>query len=54
MRSAIGILRSQLPWHDPTHQPLPRYYDEWIGQWQAGEDVTRLYGQPPTIAEEAR
>jgi len=50
MRSALGILASQLPFHDPIHQPLPKYYDEWIGKYSAGEDVTRLYGQPPTIA----
>jgi len=54
MRSALGILSSQLPWHNPTHQPLPNYYDEWIGRWTAGEDVTQIYGQPPMIPEEAR
>ncbi len=54
LRSALGILSSQLPWHNPTHQPLPPYYDEWIGEWKSGEDVTRLYGQPPTITQEAR
>ena len=54
LRSAVGVLASQLPWHDPTHQPLPSYYDEWIGQWRGGEDVTRLYGQPANIAEVAR
>jgi predicted metal-dependent hydrolase len=53
-RSAFGILSSQLPWQDPTHQPLPNYYDEWIGRWRGGEDVTRLYGRAPTIAEEVR
>lgn len=47
IRSAIGVVSSQLPWHDPTHQPLPSYYDEWIGRWSNGEDVTGLYGQPP-------
>jgi predicted metal-dependent hydrolase len=54
MRSAIGVLASQAPWHDPTHQSLPRYYDEWIGHWTSGQDVMRLYGQPPMTAEEAR
>lgn len=53
LRSAFGILASQTPWHDPTHQPLPNYYDEWIGQWSSGQDVTRLYGRPPVLAEEA-
>jgi len=54
LRSALGILSSQLPWHNPTHQPLPNYYDEWIGHWTSGEDITQLYGQPPMIHEEAR
>ena len=53
-RSAIGILNSQLPWHDPTHQPLPNYYEEWLGHWTAGEDVRRIYGNPPNLAEGAR
>ena len=30
----------------PTHQPLPAYYDEWIGRWRGGEDVRKFYGQP--------
>jgi predicted metal-dependent hydrolase len=50
LRSALGILASQAPFHDPTHQPLPDYYDEWLGRWSSGEDVTRLYGEPPTNA----
>ncbi len=54
IRSAVGILNSQLPWHDPTHQPLPDYYDEWIGQWSAGDDVTQLYGRPPMVAGDTR
>lgn len=45
-RSAMGILNSQAPWHNPTHQPIPNYYQEWLDQWSAGEDVTRIYGQP--------
>jgi predicted metal-dependent hydrolase len=54
MRSAFGILSSQLPWHNPTYQPLPNYYDEWVGQWKAGDDVTQLYGQPPMVQGDAR
>ncbi len=50
IRSTLGILSSQLPWHNPTHQPLPSYYDEWISHWTWGDDVTRLYGQPPATA----
>ena len=54
MRSAVGILSSQLPWHDPTHQPLPNYYDEWLVRWKAGDDVTQLYGRRPAISQEAQ
>jgi len=54
MRSALGILRSQLPWHDPTHQPLPSYYDEWVDHWAGGDDVMQIYGRPPMAPEEAR
>jgi len=54
MRSALGILASQAPWHDPTHQPLPDYYDEWIGRWSTGDDVTQLYGRPPMVAGDSR
>jgi len=45
-RSAVGILNSQAPWHNPTHPPIPNYYQEWLDQWSAGEDVTKIYGQP--------
>lgn len=50
LRSAVGVLASQAPWHDPAHQPLPDYYDEWIGKYTGGEDVMRLYGQPAMTA----
>ena len=52
VRSALGILSSQAPWHDPTFQPLPAYYDEWVARYSAGDDVTRVYGRPPTTAAE--
>lgn len=50
IRSALGILASQLPWHNPVHQPLPNYYDEWVGHWSSGDDIRQLYGQPPVSA----
>lgn len=49
--SALGVLRAQLPWHNPVHQPLPDYYDEWLGHWSAGDDVTKIYGRSATIPE---
>jgi len=51
MRSAFGILSSQTPWHNPAHQPLPQFYDEWLGLWRSGDDVTEIYGQAPIIQE---
>lgn len=45
-KSVIGILDSQMPWHDTQNQPLPDYYGEWLGHWNAGEDVIQIYGKP--------
>ncbi|MFK7894691.1 MAG: metal-dependent hydrolase [Myxococcota bacterium] len=46
LRSSMGILGAQVPWHKPVNQAVPDYYAEWMAHWNAGEDVTRLYGQP--------
>ena len=45
LRSALGVLASQFPWHDSVNQPLPEYYDEWRGDWQAGRDMSQIYGK---------
>lgn len=37
------ILLSQTPFHDPAHEPLPTFADEWFARWDRGEDVTRWY-----------
>ena len=44
-KSAFGITMSQMPWHNPEHQPLPKYFDEWSARYDRGEDVTRIYGE---------
>jgi len=44
LRSSFGVFASQAPWHNPEHQPLPDYYQEWIGHWNNGDDVRQLYG----------
>lgn len=44
----IGILASQLPWYDHEHQRLPAYYAEWRRRFEAGEDMTRVWGAPAT------
>jgi hypothetical protein len=46
LRSAVGVLASQFPWHDSVNQPLPDYYAEWLGHWQSGADVSQIVGKP--------
>ena len=44
LRSAFGIFMSQMPWHNPDHEALPDYYGEWMKQYDAGADVTQIFG----------
>jgi predicted metal-dependent hydrolase len=44
LRSMLGITLSQMPWHNPEHQPLPEYFHEWSARYDRGEDMTRAYG----------
>lgn len=37
------FLASQVPHHDPEHQPLPRFADLWLERHARGEDVVRWY-----------
>jgi hypothetical protein len=45
LRSAVGVLASQFPWHDSVNQPLPDYYGEWLGHWESGADVSQIVGK---------
>jgi predicted metal-dependent hydrolase len=38
-----GIVRSQIPGHDPSKEKLPALADEWFARYAAGYDVTRWY-----------
>jgi predicted metal-dependent hydrolase len=38
-----GIVRSQIPGHDPAHEKLPALADEWFRRYEAGYDVTQWY-----------
>ncbi|NUS43888.1 MAG: metal-dependent hydrolase [Mycobacteriaceae bacterium] len=38
-----GIIRSQLPKHDPTHENLPALADIWFERFDDGYDVTHWY-----------
>ena len=53
LKSMYGITMSQMPWHNPEHQPLPKYYDEWSARYDRGEDVTRVYGVGATTGQMA-
>jgi predicted metal-dependent hydrolase len=39
----LRLLRSQSPHHDPGHQPLPAFADEWIARYDGGADVSHWY-----------
>jgi len=41
--AAARVLLSQTPFHDPVHEPLPDFADEWFARWNRGDDVTRWY-----------
>lgn len=43
LAAAYGVLRSQLPGHDPAHQKLPALAEEWLARYDAGHDLTRWY-----------
>ena len=38
-----GIVRSQLPNHNPAHENLPALAGEWFDRYEAGYDVTHWY-----------
>jgi hypothetical protein len=40
---AVGVMRSQLPGHNPSKQKLPPFAMEWLARYEAGYDVTRWY-----------
>nr|WP_198428053.1 metal-dependent hydrolase [Nocardia bovistercoris] len=39
----VGIVRSQLPRHNPEHENLPELAGVWFERFAAGYDVTRWY-----------
>lgn len=43
LRMAWGLVKSQVPGHDPTHQPLPAFAEEWFAAWDDGVDVSTWY-----------
>jgi predicted metal-dependent hydrolase len=43
MIAAWRVLRSQTPFHNPAHEQLPAFADDWFARWDRGGDVTRWY-----------
>ena len=39
----VGIVRSQLPKHNPDHEKLPDLADLWFERFDAGYDVSHWY-----------
>jgi hypothetical protein len=41
---AWHLAKSQLPGHNPDHEPLPSWVDSWHVAFDAGDDVTTYAG----------
>ena len=41
--AGLGVLKSQLPNHDPGDQPLPEFAARWFSRYEAGADVGHWY-----------
>ena len=44
-----GIIRSQMPLHDPAHENLPELAGEWLRRYDSGVDCTRWYASSAAI-----
>ncbi|QBS40132.1 metal-dependent hydrolase [Nocardia sp. CS682] len=43
LTALAGVIRSQLPNHDPAHEKLPELAGRWFERYDAGYDCTRWY-----------
>ncbi|WP_330230646.1 metal-dependent hydrolase [Nocardia sp. NBC_00508] len=43
LAALVGIVRSQLPKHNPAHEKLPALADVWFERYEAGYDVSHWY-----------
>jgi predicted metal-dependent hydrolase len=43
LAAVVGIVRSQMPNHDPAHEKLPALAGEWFARYDEGYDVTKWY-----------
>lgn len=54
LTALVGVVRSQLPKHNPDHEKLPELAGRWFQRYDDGYDVTRWYTADATATEEAR
>ncbi|MFX0579507.1 metal-dependent hydrolase [Nocardia nepalensis] len=47
----VGIVRSQLPKHNPDHEKLPALADVWFERYNAGYDVSHWYTADTVAAQ---
>ncbi len=45
-----GVVRSQMPRHNPAHEKLPALAGEWFARYDAGYDVQRWYTADATLS----
>lgn len=48
-----GVIRSQLPKHNPAHEQLPALADVWFRRYEAGYDVAHWYTADAIAAKES-
>ena len=42
--AVLGVVASQMPWHNADRQALPAYYHEWNARYERGDDMTQVFG----------
>ncbi len=51
LAALVGIVRSQIPGHDPAHEKLPALAAEWFKRYDEGYDVTKWYTSAKASAD---
>lgn len=51
LTALAGVVRSQIPGHDPAHEALPDLAQEWFDRYDAGYEVTRWYTAATNVSD---
>ncbi len=49
----LGVLQSQMPWHDPATETPPAWTETWFDAYERGEDMREFYGRTEQSANAA-